>query len=515
RPNSGNTGSIMCEWNAWDVWMGCVPTPSESSAAQNRLSASVGPDTTVIDGPLRPDGTIDYAAAINDEWAAGVTPDQNAAVDLLRAFGPGTIMESVRGAYFARLQIPVPPLEGDYLIDLAAFLDSQGITRQQDPEQFDELIDQQGQATSSPWAAESFPQMAAWLKANEVPLEAIIQAAAKPRYFSPLVPPDDSPVLGSSMNTEMNVREAARLLMAQAMLELGNGNIDRAFELTLACHRLARLVSEHPTLIGAMISVAVETMAAQGDAAIVLDDRLTGEQASDFRRRLKSLPPPRSIADVYDRGERFMSLDMTLAMATGRITEEDLQIPRIAFRMGFDPNPTLRRFNEYYDATLQILQISDPEERTQAFWDLDARIEEHNKKRGIEWWLRMLVHAKRGMSEAIGNVLVTLLIPTGEQAATASDRRFIRLEFCDVGYALAEFRAANGHFPDTLEELVPDDLDAVPLDFYTGDPLKYRRTDAGFVLYSVGENGIDDGGFTVRNRDDIAFGDVPQEEAAE
>ena len=38
-----------------------------------------GPKTTVITGPLRPNGTVDYAAALNEECSAGVTPENNAA----------------------------------------------------------------------------------------------------------------------------------------------------------------------------------------------------------------------------------------------------------------------------------------------------------------------------------------------------------------------------------------------------------------------------------------------------
>ena len=35
----------------------------------------VGPETTVIEGPLLPDGRIDYVTALNERMSAGVTPD--------------------------------------------------------------------------------------------------------------------------------------------------------------------------------------------------------------------------------------------------------------------------------------------------------------------------------------------------------------------------------------------------------------------------------------------------------
>lgn len=37
-------------------------------------------------------------------------------------------------------------------------------------------------------------------------------------------------------------------------------------------------------------------------------------------------------------------------------------------------------------------------------------------------------------------------------------------------------------------------MDKVPIDPYDGEPLRYRRLDPGFVVYSTGINGRDDGG---------------------
>lgn len=72
----------------------------------------IGPETTVIDGPLTPDGRVDYVAAMNQRLRDGVTPDNNAAVPLVRAFGPATIDAPLRPEFFERLGVDVPPAEG-------------------------------------------------------------------------------------------------------------------------------------------------------------------------------------------------------------------------------------------------------------------------------------------------------------------------------------------------------------------------------------------------------------------
>jgi hypothetical protein len=61
--------------------------------------------------------------------------------------------------------------------------------------------------------------------------------------------------------------------------------------------------------------------------------------------------------------------------------------------------------------------------------------------------------------------------------------------------ALKRHQLQHGAWPDTLTALVPEYLPAAPRDPVDGLPLRYRRSaDGGFVLYSVGTNGTDDGG---------------------
>ena len=61
--------------------------------------------------------------------------------------------------------------------------------------------------------------------------------------------------------------------------------------------------------------------------------------------------------------------------------------------------------------------------------------------------------------------------------------------------ALKRFHLKHGTWPQTLNELAPEFISSVPIDPFDGKPLKYRpNPDGTFTLYSVGEDGIDDGG---------------------
>ncbi|HZL13452.1 MAG TPA: hypothetical protein VFC85_04855, partial [Verrucomicrobiae bacterium] len=61
--------------------------------------------------------------------------------------------------------------------------------------------------------------------------------------------------------------------------------------------------------------------------------------------------------------------------------------------------------------------------------------------------------------------------------------------------ALKRFQLKQGKLPKSLNELAPEFFATVPLDPYDGKPLHYKKNpDGTFLLYSVGENGVDDGG---------------------
>jgi hypothetical protein len=102
------------------------------------------------------------------------------------------------------------------------------------------------------------------------------------------------------------------------------------------------------------------------------------------------------------------------------------------------------------------------------------------------------------------NILVSLWLPpmarmTGNKYVFTE--RFVYAQECvdlsRVAIALERYRLAHGQYPDSLAALTPQFLAKVPRDIIGGGSLKYSRTQQSFILYSIGWNGIDDGG--VRN----------------
>jgi hypothetical protein len=61
--------------------------------------------------------------------------------------------------------------------------------------------------------------------------------------------------------------------------------------------------------------------------------------------------------------------------------------------------------------------------------------------------------------------------------------------------ALKRYQLKHGAWPQTLNELAPEFFSSVPIDPYDGKPLRYHpNADGTYLLYCVGEDGVDDGG---------------------
>jgi len=64
----------------------------------------------------------------------------------------------------------------------------------------------------------------------------------------------------------------------------------------------------------------------------------------------------------------------------------------------------------------------------------------------------------------------------------------------------------DGKYPASIADVQPSSL--VFMDEFTGDPLKYKVTSDGYLLYSVGPDGKDDGGAPLRNGRNSCLGDI-------
>ncbi|MCB1079713.1 MAG: hypothetical protein KDM64_17985, partial [Verrucomicrobiae bacterium] len=77
----------------------------------------------------------------------------------------------------------------------------------------------------------------------------------------------------------------------------------------------------------------------------------------------------------------------------------------------------------------------------------------------------------------------------------------ILLHSARAAVAAERYRLARGRYPESWAELVPEWLPSIPKDVWSGGDLIYHLgPDGRPVIYSVGQNGIDEGGLPKQDR---------------
>ncbi len=464
----------------------------------SRVKIEVSPGTTVITAPVNPDGTVNYVAALDAEAGEGVTPENNAAIPLLKALGPGMIGQDVRAETFRRLGMPPLAKKGAYFVSWRSWVAGNA----------DESADEQmTKALEAPWAGKDLPAVAGWLSENAAALDKVAAAAKRPRYYVPLVSTSDPPaVLDVLMPQLGSLREAGRALAARALNRAHRGRMDQAWADVLAVFRLGRLLSHRPGLVERLVAVGLEQTAAAAAAGVATSGKLTLAQASAMPADLDALPAAGGIVEAIDHSERFFMLDSFMMMYRGARIDEmqsDGGPAKRGRRPDLDWNLLLRNANAWYDRVVAIYRRAGPGEVRKASEEIGRMVNEV-RVRGYSSFKLILYKllgwpCRKALTQFMGDLLMSLLMPTVGRAVELDVEARTGTDLAKVALALAAHKAEKGSWAKTLSELSPAYLKQVPVDRFTGGPLVYKPTGGEYVLYSVGANGIDDGG---RGRED-------------
>jgi hypothetical protein len=483
--------------------------PNVQAAAKSRVRVTISKETTRITAPLRKDGYVDYVAALNEHFRAGVTVKNNAAVLFWQAMGPREINPQYREEYFKRLGIPPLAEKGNYYVPLNDYAKrGKDAGKPADAERQAKTMKQWDVAMSRPWSEKEFPILAGWLAANEKAISMVVEASKRPRRYDPLIAGKDGMVISVVLPALQQQREAARALKLRAMLRLNEGKVDKAWEDLLACHRLARLAGQGPTLIDALVAIAIDGVACAGDQRLLQHAQLTAGEIAKLRGDLDKLPPLSKMVDKIDHAERYMFLDCVSMVAReglasmGKLADgnaEDSTIKSlISLAVGatIDWDQILRTGNTWYDRMADTFRTPTRPERQELRQKIDADLRKLAKSTSDlkSLALSMLGCPREALSQRLCQVFVALLLPAVSSVADAEDRATMQFDLIKLAFALAAYRADHGEYPARLADLATKYVAAVPKDIFNGEELRYKRKAEGYLLYSVGVNGKDDGG---------------------
>lgn len=520
---------------------------------------TISKETTYYLGPVNADGTIDYLAAINDRWGKGVTPENNAAVLLLSLISPKEMRDGGMrpDGYYEQLlkALKMPrPAEAQLFITGSKFFekDKDAQAAASEPGASTPAISHEGspvyvppptpayvkwveKATAGAWSAKELPGIARWVAANEKPLATLAEAVKRPRYFVPLISSGEQPqVIGTIIPPLGVYRDAARALTARAMLRLNDGDIAGAQEDLMTNHRLARLLSQDSTLIGQLVAIAIEALACNGDKAMAVSGKLSAKQDMEILAQLQKLPPVGNVIDTIDGGERAAMLDAAQMLGRRPIRKLFTTLNAGMDNAGtqpaaYDPylpidvDTIMKNTNAWYDKYVQAAGQPTFAKRQEALAALMGEIEEVSRRMGeystptglTKWFLKLAVTPPEKksvkISKDLSDMLISVLMPTLSRAFVMQDQARERSQLAILAYALAAYKADKGSYPASLADLAPTYLKEIPKDIFTDKDLIYRKTDSGFILYSVGENQKDDGGkFRVLDANDDIVVKTPE-----
>ncbi len=457
--------------------------------------------TTFFTEPLRPDGTVDYAAAINERASRDILPDQNACVVLQRALGPWEDMPTL---YYDELGMSALPATGSYLKELElADLRNEGLT----PVEIDLIFETYGELCRRPWQRAEFPRFGNWLADNEKPLDWVHQASLKSEYYSPLVWDRDSSSEGQQLllsirNTQpMRMRMIGRILCCRAMLHLGEGDPQSAWTDLTACRRLARLASRGSTMIDLLSSYQMDELAHEGMLVLLESSDPDLDTIKQYEIDFEKLPPFTPVLNVLNVSERCNFLDAVCGIATSKVDGQELigidGKEKMASVHSIDWNATLRRANSYYDQFIAAAQLPSHAKRCAASEKVVAPLKDLQSLNGPSFWRSQSHNGK-----AMADLIATLMLPATKvfhQMETESLQREANLQLV---FALLKYRLSRQSYPSTLQELVPEFLPAVTEDLFTETSVQFEPQESGFLFYSLGPNLKDDGGGDNRPADE-------------
>ncbi len=275
------------------------------------------------------------------------------------------------------------------------------------------------------------------------------------------------------------IRRLARLLSLEMHLRAHDGDIAGAADSLRATFTVGKTLERDPVLVSFLVRVAVDGIAVADTTQLLNTVDLATADLQAIQEDLRRIE---YVTDLHHAmvGEQTMGL-----MYYDDVTT-----------LGFSP------------VAARFLRIAAPAAKVKRFDLMRDAVAATN----VPWHeafssIRLAVRWKPNKM-SLTDYLVEQALPAFEACFVAGGRATARVRSLDAAIAAELFRRDQGDWPAVLNDLVPQYLPAVPIDPFDGKPLRYIVENTGFVIYSVGDDLVDDQGMldSVPNRDYPDFG---------
>ncbi len=278
-------------------------------------------------------------------------------------------------------------------------------------------------------------------------------------------------------------RASAHLMVQRANLAAYDGDLAEALSWHAAIMRMSRHPLDDPLLIGQVLAVGLQTVAFHS-----------------LKQTLRAAEVPSGAADELDTA--LAALDMRASLKRAMAAERAFGIewfevawrdPATCVQVGLLAQnsflPLMSRFSPVLGPVIKadrLTYIRLMNDAVSAAGEPSHR--SAPKLTAIEGTLLSLQPWQAPLTQA--------LYPIWARAGTKVDQAQADIDLCRIVLALKAERHNTGTYPPSFKELQPSLDWIIPDDPFSGQAYIYRRQEHGFILYSVGENAVDDGGLS-------------------
>jgi hypothetical protein len=277
-----------------------------------------------------------------------------------------------------------------------------------------------------------------------------------------------------SLEESQGAREVAHIVRLDAIWAAQQGDPVRGLGAAHATLNAARSLGDEPTFISSLIRFAIGMIAAETAMRVLAltDSKATLVELAEVQSALlKEAGEPILLNGL--RGERAITHRFLSGLNDGTISADQLAKSgemrpspeyrtSFYFRRGFIPEDQ-RRYLRMMTNLIDAAKGPQQEQLARA-----KRIEDEVRANWSMWY-----------------PYHRLMLPGAIKLVDASLRH--RAELLSVAALIAceRFRLTRGRWPESLAELPKDLLPAIPIDPYTGEPMKFARLPDGITVYAT------------------------------
>lgn len=473
----------------------------------------VSKQTTYITSPLRPDGTPDYEAYLLSKQNRKLPREENAAVVMWQLQGPGSSYTRVNADNWRLLEQELGSLAPEAGVGRLSLINQPELT-----DAIKQWLDDQRKISKQPqiwddvypddviafgydkhWSSKEVPPLAEWVKTREAAFQQYLVGAKRPGFYapSPSYLDDRGESLANQAFAEVGVRrDVARVHGLRGYHAWGENDYASAATHFAATLQWAKHFERSEYLVDALVAIAIQGIGYTAIQNFAADPEISAEDL-EVLQQATFATSPRLLGQVFRGGERFFSLDCALQawespVFLNEFSMDGKSISTLYSRTRIDINPALELLNEYYDRLNRIAKIKSYPLRRVEIEKLIAETDRFDVAE-LNWKNIYRFANPPTRNEAFAETLLFFLSTWDTEVFAADDRHEAQREFTLVTLALALHRIKHGAYPEKLADIQPPLPANLKADTFQGKPLGYRRTEEGFLLYSFGPNGVDDG----------------------